>query len=255
MDGFILTHAYERIDLPEQDQVDGFLPPFEPQQRLDPDHPVSIGAMVGPEAFSEVRYINHHKQLEALGIIEEQAGEFAGIFGRDTGGLVKTYWIDDAETIVVTMGSVIGTFTEVIAGLREEGHAIGALSIRSFRPFPRERLKRLLSKAERIVVFEKDLMLGMGGVLSMHIQLAIGTYTIPVYSVIGGLGGRPITRQSLRGMLEQAFEDRMEQTTVLDLDRAVVDRELAREHRGGRSGPAAENILKDIGVGRAAETG
>jgi pyruvate ferredoxin oxidoreductase alpha subunit len=169
--------------------------------------------------------------------------------------LVKTYWIEDAETIVIIMGSVIGTFKEVIAGMREEGHAVGALTMPSLHPFPRERLQRLLARASRIVVFEKDLMLGMEGVLSMHIQLAIGTCAIPVYSVIGGLGGRPITRPSLRGKLEQALTDQLEQTTVLDLDRAVVDRELARERRGGGIGPAAENILEDIGVGRAAETG
>ncbi len=254
MDGFILTHAYERIDLPDQEQVDRFLPAFNAQQQLDPTKPVSIGAMVGPEAFTEVRYIAHHKQLEALDYIEEQVEEFANIFGRDSGGLLKPFWIEDAETIVVTMGSVIGTFKEVIAGLRDEGHLIGALTIRSFRPFPLQRLKELLCKAKRIVVFEKDLMLGMGGVFSAHVQRAIGTYAIPVYSVIGGLGGRAITRPSLRKMLELALKDGLEQTTVLDLDQAVVERELARQRHSG-SGPSAENILKDIGPGRAAETG
>ena len=255
MDGFILTHAHERIDLPDQEQVDRFLPPFEPRQELDPQRPVSIGAMVGPEAFTEVRYIAHRKQIAALDFIEEQAEEFAGIFGRDSGGLIRAYHAKDAETLVVTMGSVIGTFKWVIDELRDEGHSIGAVTIRSFRPFPRQKLHPLLAPAKRIVVFEKDLMLGVGGVLSMHIRHTIGTYSTPVYSVIGGLGGRPITRGSLRKMLEQAIQDQLEQTTILDLDQEVVDRQLARERDQARSGPIAENILKDIGASRAAETG
>src|SRR5919204_1977385 len=101
MDGFILTHAYERVDLPSQEQVDAFLPPFAPRQVLDPDEPVTIGAMVGPEAFMEVRYLMHAKQMQALDVIPRIAGEFATAFGRDSGGLVRGYRIDDAETIVV----------------------------------------------------------------------------------------------------------------------------------------------------------
>src|ERR671935_260404 len=101
MDGFILTHAYERVDLPTQEQVDAFLPPFEPRQVLDPDEPVTIGAMVGPEAFTEVRYLMHAKQMLALDVIPRIAGEFAEAFGRPSGGLVRSYRADDAETIVV----------------------------------------------------------------------------------------------------------------------------------------------------------
>src|SRR4051794_12387085 len=91
MDGFILTHAYERVDMPSQAEVDAFLPPFEPRQLLDPDDPVTIGAMVGPEAFTEVKYLAHAKQMLALDLIPELAGEFAASFGRVSGGLVRSY--------------------------------------------------------------------------------------------------------------------------------------------------------------------
>src|SRR4030095_5810729 len=97
MDGFILTHAYDRVDMPTQGQVDAFLPPFEPRQILDPAEPVSIGAMVGPEAFTEVRYLAHHKQLRALSLIPRLAAEFKTEVGREAGGLVRTYRTDDAE--------------------------------------------------------------------------------------------------------------------------------------------------------------
>src|SRR5512139_2486865 len=98
MDGFILTHAYERVDVPTQVQVDAYLPPYQPRQVLDPAEPVSIGAMVGPEAFAEVRYLAHAKQMQALERIPQLAAEFESVFARDSGGLLHTYRTEDAET-------------------------------------------------------------------------------------------------------------------------------------------------------------
>src|SRR5512132_167618 len=107
MDGFILTHAYEQVEMPTQEQVDSFLPPFEPRQVLDPAEPVTIGAMVGPEAFFEVKYLMHAKQMQALDSIPQIAAEFASEFGRESGGLVRTYRAEDAETIVVALGPAL----------------------------------------------------------------------------------------------------------------------------------------------------
>jgi len=255
VDGFVLTHAYERIDLPEQEQVDQYLPPFESLQQLDPENPMSIGAMVGPEAFTEVRYLAHHKQMEALWYIEEQAEEFAELFGRDSGGLVKSHFDGDPETVVVTMGSVIGTFNEVIRELRADGESVGAVTVRSLRPFPTAALAKALQGAKRIVVFEKSLVAGIGGILVQHIRCALGSFDIPVYSVIGGLGGRPITRPSLRKLLDSAVKDRLEPLHFLDLNIDAVNRELERQRAPGVSGAAAENIVRDMGVVKAAKTG
>ncbi|MFA5826293.1 MAG: pyruvate ferredoxin oxidoreductase, partial [Gallionellaceae bacterium] len=120
MDGFILTHAFERVDIPAQEQVDAYLPPFDPRQVLDPAEPVSIGAMVGPEAFMEVKYLAHAKQMQALELIPQLSAEFKKIFGRDSGGLVRTYCADDAETIIVAMGSVLGTIKDTVDEMRAE---------------------------------------------------------------------------------------------------------------------------------------
>src|SRR5512143_1042242 len=109
MDGYILTHAYERMDVPTQAQVDAYLPPYSPRQVLDPAEPVSIGAMVGPEAFMEVRYLAHAKQMRALSLIPQIAQEFHARFGRQSGGLTHAYRTADAEVIVVALGSVLGT--------------------------------------------------------------------------------------------------------------------------------------------------
>ena len=254
VDGFILTHAYERMDIPEQEQVDRFLPPFEPRQVLDPAEPISIGAMVGPEAFTEVRYLAHHKQMQALELIPEIADEFKAIFGRDSGGLIANYRTEDAETIIVTLGSVIGTISDVIDSMRENGHKIGAISLRCYRPFPKELLREALLECQRVVVFEKCLAVGMGGIVANNVRMSTRGLSTPVYTVIGGLGGRPITRQSLTDLFEKAMQDELEEVSFLDIKCDIVERELAREQAHTRSGSAAENILREVGVVDAAKT-
>ena len=251
MDGFILTHAVEEVELPEQEAVDDFLPPFEPRQVLDPDDPVSIGAMVGPEAFMEVRYLAHHKQLQALEVIPRLADEFAQQFGRQSGGLVAPYRTQGARTIVVALGSVMGTIKDLVDELREKGEAVGAVKVVSFRPFPLGELRAALAGADRVVVVEKDLALGLGGIVASNVRMALRGLTTPVYTVIAGLGGRPITMDALRGVIGEAMADTIEDPHFLDLDWRIVDGELARARERRRSGPIAENILRDIGlVGR-----
>ncbi|MCP4332127.1 MAG: pyruvate ferredoxin oxidoreductase [Gammaproteobacteria bacterium] len=254
MDGFILTHSYSQVDIPEQSEVDEFLPAFEPRQVLDPASPLSMGAMVGPEAFTEVRFLGHQKQLDALDLITQQAAEFEAIIGRDSGGLIKEFNSAGAETVVITMGSVIGTMKEVLAGMRDDGHSIGALTIRSFRPFPSEALREALKDAKRVIVFEKSLAVGMGGIVSMNVRMALKDEPIKVQSVIGGLGGRPITRAGLRRMFEKGLNDQLEEPHFHDIDMDIVNRELEREKGQRRSGSIAENILRDAGVVAAAKT-
>ena len=248
MDGFVLTHAYERIDVPTAEQVDSFLPPFEPRQLLDPADPVTIGAMVGPEAFAEVKYLAHAKQLQALDLIPAVAEEFAAAFGRESGGLVRGYRAEDAETIVVALGSVLGTIEDTIDELRGEGASIGALAIKSFRPFPFEEVRAALSGAKRVVVLEKALAVGVGGIVSANVRMALAGVQLHGYTAIAGLGGRPITKRSLRGLFEDAAEDRLEPLTFLDMNWKTVEAELKRIGEGGRSGPHAENILREAGI-------
>ncbi len=248
MDGFILTHAFERIDIPAQAQVDAFLPPFVPRQVLDPDEPVSIGAMVGPEAFMEVKYLAHAKQLQALELIPQIAADFEQAFGRSSGGLVREYRAQDAETIVVALGSVLGTIEDVVDELREEGVSIGVVGIGSFRPFPLTAVRAALGHAHRVVVLEKALAVGIGGIVSENVRSALSGIQLHGSTVIAGLGGRPITKDSLRGLFRDAVADRLEPLTFLDMDWDVVNRELERTRSSRTSGPHAENILRDIGA-------
>ena len=254
MDGFILTHAYERVDIPTQQQVDAYLPAYTPRQVLDPADPVSIGAMVGPEAFMEVRALAHIKQQQALDLIPAWADEFHSVFGRDSGGLLRCYRMDDADTVIVAMGSVLGTIKDTIDEMRDAGTRIGVLGITCFRPWPLDAVRAALSSAKRVIVLEKSLAVGLGGIVSTNVR---GSYTgAPnvVHTVIAGLGGRVITRASLRSMLEQAIAGKLESLTFLDLDHKIVNGVLAREREQRRTGPIAENILRDLGVA-ASKTG
>jgi pyruvate ferredoxin oxidoreductase alpha subunit len=247
MDGFILTHAVERIDIPSQAQVDAYLTPFVPRQVLDPDEPISIGAMVGPEAFMEVKYLAHAKQMSALELIPELAADFRQAFGRESGGLIRSYRSEDAETIVVALGSVLGTIQDTIDELREDGMKIGAVGITSFRPFPLEQLRTALAGAQRVVVLEKALAVGIGGIVSANVRMALAGIALHGYTVIAGLGGRPITKRSLRALFLEAADDALGPLTFLDMDWDIVNRELARMASSRRSGPHAENMLRDSG--------
>ena len=248
MDGFILTHAYERVDMPEQAEVDAYLPPFQPRQILDPADPVTIGALVGPEAFTEVRYLGHHKQLRALSIIPHLAAEFRERFGRNSGGLLRTYRTEDAETIVVALGSVNGTVQEVVDEMRDTGARIGSVSICSFRPFPISVLRDALQGAKRVVVLEKCLAVGLGGIVSDGVRKSLSGIQLKGYTVIAGLGGRAITRDSLRQLFQDAIADELEQVTFLDLNADVVSHERERETQTRRTGPTAEAILRRLGT-------
>jgi pyruvate ferredoxin oxidoreductase alpha subunit len=248
MDGFILTHAYDRVDIPSQAEVDRYLPPYEPRQILDPSEPVSIGAMVGPEAFTEVRYLAHHKQMRALERIPQLAAEFKTQFGRDSGGLLRTYCTEDADTIIVALGSVNGTIKEVVKEMRAEGVSIGSVSLCAFRPFPLAALRAELEHAKRVVVLEKCLAVGLGGILSDGVRKSLSGIVLKGYTVIAGLGGRAITRASLRGLFLNAMRDALEPMTFLDLNIDVVNRELEREKQARRTGPTAENILRQLGT-------
>jgi len=248
MDGFILTHAYERVDIPQQDEVDAFLPPYEPRQVLDPAEPVSIGAMVGPEAFMEVRYLAHAKQLSALEHIPRIAAEFTARFGRNSGGLVSAYRTEDAQTIVVALGSVIGTLKDTVDELRADGMKIGVLAIRSFRPFPLAAVRAALQNAQRVVVLEKSFSVGLGGVVSTDVRVALSGLQLHGYTVVAGLGGRAITQSSLCRTLREAVAGKLQPLTFMDLDWRIVERQLEREAKTRRSGPIAENLLRDIGT-------
>ena len=194
------------------------------------------------------RSLAHHKQLRALTLIPQLSAEFAAQFGRRAGGLIRPYRTEDAETIVLALGSVNGTVQEVVDDMRASGVAIGSVSICSFRPFPLAALRDVLERAQRVVVLEKNLAVGLGGIVSDGVRKALSGIMLKGYTVIAGLGGRAITRQSLRQLFLDAAEDELEQVTFLDLNADLVANELERETQQRRSGPTDEAILRRLGT-------
>jgi pyruvate ferredoxin oxidoreductase alpha subunit len=243
MDGFVLTHAVEEVDLPSQAQVDAFLPRYEPRQVLDPADPVSIGAMVGPEAFTEVRYLAHVRQRQVLDVLPRLAAELEAVVGRRINA-VTPYRCEGADTVVIALGSVLGTLKDTVDALAEEGARIGVLGLTAYRPFPFDEVADVLADATRVVVLERAFATGVGGIVTADVRAAVPQ--LFCHTVVAGLGGRPITSASLRAMLLEAEAGYLEPLMFLDLNRDVVDRELARAGAVRRSGPTAENVLEDI---------
>ncbi len=229
MDGFILTHAYEQVDIPTREEVKTFLPPFTPRQHLDPADPVSIGAMVGPESFTEVKYLAHQRMIDSLRKVQEVADDFERHFGRKTGGQLRSYRTEGADTVVLALGSVIGTLKDVVDELQLDGHSIGLVGLTSFRPFPFHALAEALKGAKRIVILEKAFSTGTGGIVTQDVVRAIEGMGIKDFTVIAGLGGRPITIASLREYLTNAMQENVERITFLDLETETIEKELSKE--------------------------
>jgi pyruvate ferredoxin oxidoreductase alpha subunit len=186
--------------------------------------------------------------MQALDLIPEIAAAFEQAFGRTSGGLLHRYRTHDADTIVVALGSVLGTVQDVVDELREQGVRVGCLGIKAFRPWPGTEVREALAHASRVIVLEKALSIGIGGIVSQNVHAALEGSNTRIHTAIAGLGGRPITKAAVHRLLADAFEDRLEPLTFVDLDRGLVERELQRMLKTRRSGPHAENMLRDLGA-------
>jgi len=206
MDGFVLTHVYEPVHLLDEQLCDQFLPPFRPADVLDPDHPKTFGAFADPSTYTEFRYKQFEAQHKSLDVIEKVARQFEETFGRYYGGLLDRYQMDDAEVVIVTMGSVIGTIKDAIDAMRAEGKKVGLLKVRSYRPFPVQALRKALKNAAVIAVLEKDVAIGGEAGLVTDLKAALYNSSIktPIIGFTAGLGGRDITIKNIRKMVDRA---------------------------------------------------
>ena len=213
MDGFILTHAFEAVDVPKPKQVDEFLPPFKPKHIVDPNYPRGIGLFADPRFYLETRYILHRAMEKSEETIKEVSAEFSKAFGRDSGGFIKTYKLKDADLVIVSMGSVVGTIKELIDRLEEEGKKVGLLQICSYRPFPRNEIYHALKDKMNIVVLEKSISLGRGGILASDVRWSFPRAEKKdrnISNFIAGLGGRNIPMDDLRYMVEKVEKEPVE---------------------------------------------
>jgi pyruvate ferredoxin oxidoreductase alpha subunit len=207
MDGFILSHVYEPVILLEQGLTDEYLPPYSPEFMLDPKNPMSFGAFADPGTYTEFRY----KQEEAMGValkkIEDIANEFRDIYGRYYGGLIDGYALDDAEIVIMAMGSVIGTIKDTIDELRREGESVGLLKVRSFRPFPADAIRAALKNAKVVVTLDKNISIGKNeGALCTEVKACLHNTDIrvPVIGFMLGHGGRDIPMSTIKKIINKA---------------------------------------------------
>ncbi|MHC1566946.1 MAG: pyruvate synthase subunit PorA [Candidatus Syntropharchaeia archaeon] len=202
MDGFTLTHTYEPVDLAEQEEVDDFLPPYEPEFFLNPKDPKTFGAFAEPDKWTEFRYMQFEAMERSRKKIEEVARDFERKFGRNYGGLINEYGNDDAEIVLLTAGSIIGTILDVVEGMEN----VKILKIRSLRPFPVKEIRKAVRNAKVVAVLEKAISIGFEGDLLSDVKACLynSEYRPPVIGFTLGLASRDVPKERISEIVKKA---------------------------------------------------
>jgi pyruvate ferredoxin oxidoreductase alpha subunit len=226
MDGYTLTHTYEPVELLEQDLVDDFLPPYRPADFLNVNDPKSFGMFADPNYYTEFRYQNHRALEAAKAVIPEISSEFGEVFNRDYGGLIEEYRCDDAEYVLMAMGSVVGTLKDTVDDLRDDGLRAGAIKLRSYRPFPVDEIRRALAGLEAVGILDKNISLGFEGALFTDVKASLyhDDNAPKAFGFIAGLGGRDIPKRMFVKMFDCIREDKkISNSGFFDLNTQILD--------------------------------
>ena len=215
LDAFFLSHTSEPVEIPQQALVDEYLPPYRPEYKLDIEDPRAFGGITMPGEYMELRYKIQEAMEEALQVAHAADLEFQERFGRGY-GLVEPYMLDGAELALVTSGTVTSTARLVVQELRAQGVPVGGLKIRLFRPFPAAEVRHHLSKVKKIAVIDRNISFGHGGIFAQEVKSALyNAGGPPLFSFIAGLGGRDITPEVIREIVERALaHDRPEEELI-----------------------------------------
>lgn len=205
-DAFFLSHTSEIADVPDIEAVDRFLPPWTPPFCLDVENPKMFGGMVGPDCYYEQRYVMHRDTTAATDVYAKVCREFEAQFGRSY-DVVETYRTEDAELIVVTAGTITSVARLAIDQLRADGRKVGLMKLRLFRPVPVRHWCEALGHAKKVVVIDRNLSSGLGGVMASEIKSALYPLAAPptLFSAVAGLGGRDVTPGDVAGIIEQTL--------------------------------------------------
>lgn len=216
LDAFFLSHTYEAVDLPSQEQVDAFLPKILDWPKLDIAQPAAFNGLLPPGQFMEVRYHMQEAMEQSKRVIADVCREFEQHFGRKH-DLVQTYRMEDAEMALVTTGSVCGTAKVVIDDLRSRGMKVGQVKLAGFRPFPTEQLRDVLGGVEKVAVIDRNYSWGAGGIFAQEIKAALynSRRRPDVYGYIAGLGGRDITPAAVEEVITRTDEAESPKTDAI----------------------------------------
>ncbi|MDD5195142.1 MAG: pyruvate ferredoxin oxidoreductase [Candidatus Omnitrophica bacterium] len=201
MDGFILTHGMETVDMPEQNLVDKFLPAYNAPYKLDVENPMSFGLLGDPSIYLEARYAVQKTLEDLVTLIPAVGRDFNSVFGRKGIDLVEGYRLEDAKVAIVAMGSVCGTIKDYIDQEREKGKQIGLLKVITYRPFPKEEIAKALENASKVLVLDKAISLGNEGPLFTEVKSVFSAKSPKVSGFVAGLGGRDITLETIKEMV------------------------------------------------------
>ena len=237
LDGFALTHTYETVDVPEAAQADEFLPPYVTENRFDFTHPKNMGYSAGPQYNRLYKYWAHRDMCDAQEVITQVEERFARIFGRSYPGMVEAIACDDADVVLVTLGSIGGLVRQVARGLRESGQRVGVLRIRYLRPFPYEQVAQALSGARAVGVLEKDVSFGAEGTVLTNVRAALqrARLDMPAFGWVGGLGGDDISAAQVRKIFTK-LQDAASSPLACDEQPAVTFLGIDDVERGAGDG-------------------
>jgi pyruvate/2-oxoacid:ferredoxin oxidoreductase alpha subunit len=216
LDAFSLSHTYEVVDIPEQEKVDEYLPPFKPPIRLTPDEPHAFGGITFPEHYFELRYKLQKDMEKVPALIEETGKEYEKMFGRYLGD-VEAHLCDDAELILITSGTAGHTARVAVDELRKEGIKAGNLRIKVFRPFPFETVRDIVKGAQKVAVVDRNISYGHHGIFYQEVKSALYGESdgLPLFGFIAGLGGRDITPLNFKEIAQYVLEkDKPEERIV-----------------------------------------
>ena len=210
LDGFVLTHTYEVVDVPTAQQADEFLPPFETENKMSLTKPKNLGFSAGPDTNTFFKYKEHTGLLNVKETVTEAESRFESIFGRHYSGLTENYRTDDADYILITLGSISGLVREIVDSLRDMGERVGLLRIRYMRPFPNEEIADAVKNAKAVGVLEKDISFGNEGTVYTNVNSALqkAGISIPTSDYIGGLGGRNISPGEIENIFEELKQEK-----------------------------------------------
>ena len=205
IDGFVLTHTVEGVQVPAEEDVQDFLPPYDPPHgKLDPENPMTFGSLGTPEYYQEMKYDQTEALENAPEIIDEIFDEFEERFGREY-NRITPYKCEDADIILLTMGSMSGTARAAVDEMREDGKKVGLAKMTVFRPFPGDLLKDIAGDADGLAVIDRNISPGFGGAMFAE---SAGTFINESKSplmknFIVGLGGREIFKENFKEMYEK----------------------------------------------------
>ncbi len=213
LDAFFLSHTYEPVDVPEQELVDSFLPPYEPKFQLDPKEPCAFGSLVTPNVYMEMRYSIAQAMNDALQCFPDVENEFEKIFGRRY-GTVEAIHCDDAEIILVTTGTITSTSRQVVNELRAQGEKVGLLKLKLFRPFPVNDVRSKLMSVKKVAVIDRNFSFGASGIFAQEIRAAL--CNAPghpvVYGYVAGIGGRDVTTDIIEEIYRKTKNNEVPET-------------------------------------------